>query len=318
MTNKSNSFRLFFLKLAAFFCIVFIADFIIGNSLKKFYFKQQTGYDYLTTYAIEKTKAEFLIFGSSRAVSIFNCDIFEDQIDFSCYNVGRDGEPIFYHYGILKAVLKRYTPKIIILSFDAGNFSKKADDYDKLSVLLPYYESHPEIRPIVELKGRYEKLKLLSKIYSYNSLLLPIVAGNIAFNQKKYYNSNGYIPIYKFFSGPLQTFDYTNEGELDSVKVNTYKHFIQDCIKSNIQLYIVCPPYMINQIGIPPSITTAKKIAREYNIDFFDYSKDEFYTTKPQLFADYRHLNPQGVTIFSNAIIEKINYKTQLLKENKY
>ena len=318
MTNKSNSFRLFFLKLAAFLCIVFIADFIIGNSLKKFYFKQQSGYDYLTTYAIEKNKAEFLIFGSSRAVSIFNCDIFEDQTDFSCYNVGRDGEPIFYHYGILKAVLKRYTPKIIILSFDAGNFSKKADDYDKLSVLLPYYETHPEIRPIVELKGPYEKLKLLSKIYSYNSLLLPIIAGNIAFNQKKYYNSNGYIPIYKIFSGPLQTFDYTNEGELDSVKVNTYKHFIQDCIKSNIQLYIVCPPYMVNQIGIPPSITTAKKIAREYNIDFFDYSKDEFYTTKPQLFADYRHLNPQGVTIFSNAIIEKINYKTQLLKENKY
>ena len=318
MINKSNSFRLFFLKLAAFFSLVFIADFIIGNSLKKFYFKQQSGYDYLTAYAIEKTKAEFLIFGSSRAVSIFNCDIFEDQTDYSCYNVGRDGEPIFYHYGILKAVLKRYTPKIILLSFDAGNFSKNTDDYDKLSVLLPYYENHPEIRPIVELKGPFEKLKLLSKIYSYNSLLLPIVAGNIAFNKKKYFNSNGYIPIYTFFSGPLQTFDYTNEGELDSVKINTYKHFIQDCIKSNIQLYIVCPPYMINQIGIPASIIAAKKIAQQYNIDFFDYSKDEFYTTKPQLFADYRHLNPQGVKIFSNAIIQRINYETQLLIENKY
>lgn len=317
MTIKNNSFRLFFLKFTAFFIIVFITDFIIGNSLKKFYFKQNSGFDYLTTYAIEKTKADFLIFGSSRAVNIFNCDIFEEQTKLSCYNVGRYGEPIFYHYGVLKAVLKRYTPKIIILSFDAGNFSKNTDDYDKLSVLLPYYQNHPEIRPVVELKSPYEKLKLLSKIYSYNSLLLPIVANNIGFNENKYFNINGFIPIDKFFSGPLQTFDYSKEGELDSVKINTYKHFIQDCIKSNIQLYIVCPPYMINQIGIPPSIIAAKKIAQQYNIDFFDYSKDEFYTTKPQLFADYRHLNPQGVKIFSNAIIEKINYKTQFLKANK-
>jgi hypothetical protein len=303
---KNKSLKILFLKLLAFFAVVFILDMLIGNLLKKFYFKQEVGYDYLTTYSIEKTNADILFFGSSRSVNILNTDIFENQLGLSCYNVGRYGEPVFYHYAILKSVLKRYTPKMILLSFDAGNFSKKQEAYDMLAVLLPYYNDHPEIRPMVELKGPYEKLKLLSRIYPYNSLLLPIITGNKDYSKKKYANINGFMPLKRTFTGPLKTFDYTKEKELDSNKINIYKSFIRECANANIPLYIVCPPYMINSVGTDASIIAAKKIAKDYHIDFLDYSRDSFYIDKPRLFADFRHLNENGVELFNKEIIEKI------------
>jgi len=302
----NHSFKFFLLKLAACVALLFILDRGIGKLLKSFYFKQQSGYDFLTTYSIEKTTADILIFGSSRAVNIFNTTIFSEHMGLSCFNAGRYGEPIFYHYAVLQAVLKRYTPKIILLSFDAGNFSKNPEAYDRITVLLPYYKNHPEIHSIVTLKGPFEKLKLLSNIYPYNSLVLPIISGNADFSKKKYITANGFIPLEKTFEGPLQTFDYSKEKDLDSIKINVYKSFIKQCISQHVQLYIVCPPYMINPIGIDHSIAEAKEIAQQNNIKFLDYSRDTFFTNKPNLFADFRHLNITGVELFSNSVIEKL------------
>lgn len=303
---QNNSFKIFLLKIAAFFAVVFLLDFMIGNLLKKFYFRQESGYDFLTTHSIENVKADIVIFGSSRAVNLFNPNVFEREMKMTCYNAGRVGEPIFYHYAVLKSVLKRYKPKMILLSFDAGNFSIKQDAYDKLAVLLPYYKTHPELRSIVELKGPHEKVKLMSNMYPYNSLLLSIITGNSDFGKNKYSSLNGFFPIKKTFAGPLPTFDYSIEKALDTIKINNYRSFIKDCINSNIQVAIVCPPYMINSIGTDASIIEGKKIAQEYNINFLDYARDTFFTKRMTFFADFRHLNEKGVEVFSQRVIENI------------
>ncbi|MEJ7586601.1 MAG: hypothetical protein WKI04_03455 [Ferruginibacter sp.] len=275
--------------------------------MKRYYFKQESGYDYLTTYSIKKASADIMVFGSSRAVNIFNTEIFEEKLGVTCYNAGRYGEPVFYHYAVLKTVLKRGTPKLAILSMDAGNFSNNPEAYDRITALLPYYQEHPEIRPVVELKGPYEKLKMLSNIYPYNSLILPIITGNSEYSKKKYLHIKGFIPLKRIFDGPLRTFDYSKEKDLDTVKINAYRSFITDCIHAKVQLFIICSPYMINAIGTDRSIREAKKIAQEYNIKFLDYSQDSSYTTRPELFADYRHLNEDGVKAFNNTIIDQIS-----------
>ena len=303
---KNNSFKIFLLKIAAFFAVVFLLDFMIGNLLKKFYFRQESGYDFLTTHSLENAKADIVIFGSSRAVNLFDPNVFEKEMKMTCYNAGRVGEPIFYHYAVLKSVLQRYKPKMIVLSFDAGNFSIKQEAYDRLAVLMPYYNTHPELRSIAELKGPHEKVKLVSNMYPYNSLLLSMITGNSSYGKKRYNSPNGFFPIKRTFAGPLPTFNYSTEKELDSIKINTYRDFIKDCISSNIQLVIVCPPYMINSIGTDASIIEGKKVAQEYNISFLDYTKDTFFTKRMALFADFRHLNEKGVEIFSNRVIENI------------
>jgi len=304
---KNNNFKSFLLKLMLFFVTLGITDFVIGSLLRKYYFKQKGGFEFLTSYALEETDAEVLIFGSSRAVNLYNTLLFEEQLKMSCYNTGRYGHPIFYHYAILHANLKRHTPKLAILSFDAGNFSVNQSSYDQLSVLLPYYQDHPEIRKVIDLKGPFEKLKMVSAIYPYNSMIIPIIAGNSERSKFKFANIKGYIPLTKEIKGPLKNIDYTKETVLDSVKINTYKAFLQLCINSNIKLYVVCPPYLINAKGTDLSIKTAIEINKQYQVDFLDYSRDTFFTSKPKLFYDFRHLNEKGVEIFTQKVIGQIN-----------
>ncbi len=303
---EDNGVKIFLVKLLIFIVTITVADLIIGTVLKKTYFKQQQGYDYMTTFSIKKANDPVMIFGSSRAVNIFNPAVMEKELNLPCFNAGRIGQSIFYHYAVLKSVLKRYKPEKIILSFDAGNFDKDQEDYDRLSSLLPYYESNPEIEPVINLKGPYEKIKAISTIYPYNSLLLPILNGNLNRNKRSYANIKGYMPIKKTTSGPVRTIDYTKEDVLDPEKINTYRAFISECIKAGIELHIVCPPYLVNAIGNDLSIETAKKIAAEYKIDFIDYSRDSFYMRQPQLFADFRHLNGKGADLFSEQVAEII------------
>lgn len=304
---EGNSVKTFFIKLLFFAVTVAAADIIIGMVLKKTYFHQQHGYDYLTTVSIKKAKDPVMIFGSSRAVNIFNPSVMEKTLNLPCFNAGRVGQSVFYHYAVLKSVLKRYTPEKIILSFDAGNFEKDQEDYDRISSLLPYYDTNPEIEPVIKLKGPYEKIKTISSIYPYNSLLLPIVNGNLHNGKKKDVNTKGYMPIRKTTNGPLLTIDYTKRDVLDPQKINIYKAFINECISANIELYIVCPPYLINAVGNDLSTETAKKIASEYNINFIDYSRDSFYIHQPLLFADFRHLNGKGADIFTEQVAAAID-----------
>lgn len=302
---QSNSKKSFFIKLLFFAVTVFAADRIVGALLKLTYFKQKQGYNYLTTHSIERTTEPVLIFGSSRAVNIINPLIVEEKLKLPGYNAGRDGQSIFYHYAVLKSVLSRYQPKMVILSFDAGDFAKGRQDYDRLSSLLPYFESEPEMKPMIELKGPFEQLKTASKIYPYNSMILPILSSTMK-KSDRYANIKGYMPLRKKIKGPRLTIDYSKTAKLDQNKINTYRSFIETCVNAGIKIHVVCPPYLINAIGTDASIETAKHIARQYGVSFLDHSHDINYSQQPDLFADFRHLNEEGSRIFTEQISRSI------------
>jgi hypothetical protein len=285
-------------------------DFAIGESLRHFYFKQKRGAHYYTTYSIKQSEADILIFGSSRANRHYNSSIIENHLNLTCYNNGKDGQFIFYHYGILKTILNRFRPKIVILDFMFREFSESQTAYDRLAVLRPYYREHKELEEIVELMGPYEKLKLISKIYPYNSSLLIIAGGNEVFSKKEKEDIKGYLPKKGRWSRPLRIENNPKEYITDNNKIKYYESFIQDCIKSNIKLYVVCSPRYITLNNQDYSISIAKIIAKKYNIPFMDYSQDQFFLNSPSLFADEGHLNNDGAKKFSE-IIAKVLEESQ-------
>ncbi|MEI6586670.1 MAG: hypothetical protein WCL56_11320 [Sediminibacterium sp.] len=304
--NESSQLKGFVFKTVLLIVIVFLLDFTIGTTLQYFYFKQESGFLYRTTYAIEKTKADVLIFGSSRASRHYNPNIFSNRMHLSSYNVGHDGNFILYQYAVLSAVLKRYHPKLIVLDITRGDFAIRQNDYERLSALLPYYSGHSEIRPIVQLKSPYEAFKNLSFIYPYNSLLFSIAVGNTEFNKQKMKDIDGYVPIEKIWTGSMATADSLPNYPMDSIKINTYQSFINDCLSNNIKLVIVCSPYLFKATNTDNTINLAKSIALKNHIPFHDYSIDTSFVNKHQLFADSIHLNNGGATIFSNKVIDKI------------
>ncbi|HYM93989.1 MAG TPA: hypothetical protein VET23_07610, partial [Chitinophagaceae bacterium] len=295
-------------KCGTFFIIIFVLDFAAGSILKYLYFKQSSGILYRTTYTIDSTKADILIFGASTANHHYDAIEFEKRLDMSCYNTGRDGNYIFYHYAILKAILKRYTPKIAILDFNDKDFIKDQESYDRISSLLPYYNKHPEMRSIIQLKSPFEKYKLISKIYPYNSLLFTIGVGNTGFNKNRenINDMKGYIPLKEVWKEQLTTNSSPEKYKLDSVKINILESFISDCLKSNIKLYIFVSPRFIKYTYTDQSIEIAQKMAQKFNIPFYDFMNDPFFLNNRDLFFNPGHLNDNGAKIYSEMVIDKI------------
>jgi len=303
---KQNIYLRFIARVLFISIIVIILDFGIGSLLKAFYFRQTSGIDYRTTYSIEKTRADLLIFGSSTAIHDYIPGEFEKRLGLSAYNVGRDGISIFYDYAVLKTILKRYKPKIIILDFEKEEFSQSQESYDRLSALLPYYKTHPEIDKIVDLRGPYEKYKMVSNIYPYNSLVFTISAGNSEFNKKRREDIKGFVPLDRTWSDPIKFDDSFLHDGVDSNKVKTYEAFIRECVEANVELYIISSPLFVKPDYINNSVVLGKAIADKYKVRFLDFSQDTAMLNNRSLFADIAHLNVSGACVYSNKVVDGI------------
>ena len=297
-------FKKIILNLIIVIITIFILDFSIGRTLRHFYFKESSGLHYRTTYSMEQTKADVLIFGASRANHHYVPEIFEDSLKLSYYNTGRDGNGIFYQLAILKSVLKRYTPKIIILDF-VGTFEKDKMYYDRLSSLLPYYKDHEEIREIVELKSPYERIKLLSEIYPFNSQILTIGVGNLEMNKNRKTDNKGYVPLYEEWQYNLESYDVIRTKILDENQINAFKEFIELTKKSESELFVIYSP-IYTKLHKDQSMAKCEKICTKEKIPFWNYSMDTLFLNNKKFFQDPDHLNHSGALEFSKLVVNRI------------
>lgn len=304
--NERNAFAYFATKLFLFLLFIIFLDFVIGAIFKVFYFRQESGQLFRTTYAMDKTRADVIIFGSSRANHHYDPSVFEKRIPLEYYNAGRDGTYNLYHYAILKSILKRHKPKVIILEFGKRELMKSQISYDRLAALLPYYKDHPEIRDVVLKKSAFEKIKLLSNIYPYNSLLFSVLIGNTEINKKRTEDIKGFVPLAKTITSQVIPEAKGKDYQIDSLNVWGYKSFIEACISNQISLYVVTSPYLLESKKADTSIVLAKKIAHEYKIPFFDFSVSPSFLATDSLFSDPIHLNIKGANLFSNMVIDSL------------
>ena len=295
-------------KTMVFLFILFILDFVVGNILADLYLKQKPGDIYRVNYCIDSTKEDILIFGASRANHHYVPEIFKKRMNLSCYNTGSDGQIILYNYAILKTVLQRYSPKIVILDISRDEFEVERQSYDRLSALIPYYKTHPEIQTLIDLRSPYEKYKMISQIYPYNSLIFRLFMGAIESHKerKNIHEENGYIPLNEnCFTHLVQDTSYGSPN-LDSNKINGFKAFIKDCKNSNVQLYVVFSPLLITYPHEDPSTNLVIRICKEDNIPVFSFINDSLFYNSAFFAGNGTHLNDKGAKFFTNQVIDSI------------
>jgi len=290
--------------------VVFVLDFAIGRTLRYFYFKESSGQGYRSTFAMEKTEAAILVFGSSPAAHHYIPEIFEHSLKMNFYNTGKDGEGTFYQLAVLRSVLKRYKPKIIIFDW-SGTFLKDKFSYDGLSSLLPYYRTHPEIRDIVEFKSKFEKVKLLSEIYPFNSELLTIILGNLNLNKKRMPDDKGYVALYKEWQAKIHSALPYNKYPADPIKVKCFREFIIRAKESGAKIFVVYSPifriYTVNQ-----EFEICNNICAMEKVPVWNFTSDTTFLKNNHLFQDIAHLNYKGAVIFSKLILEKMKRVDQV------
>jgi hypothetical protein len=294
-----------FLNIAFIILVVAILDFAIGKTLRHFYFTEKSGLHYRTTYSMDSTKAEILVFGSSRANHHYVPDIYEDSLHMSFYNTGRDGSSMLYNLAVFKSILKRYTPKIIIFDLVPKSLYYNAVNYERLSSLQPYYSDHPEVKDIVQLRGPYEKYKLFSSIYPFNSGLLAIIMGNLEINKKRKGDQKGYVPLLNCIKDTSLISLVDSTDNFDTTHVQALNYIARICKLKNILLLFVNSPIYAN-IPTPASAEVFSRIADEYNAVFLSYLNDSLFLKSPSLFNDRGHLNDKGAKIFSTMLVHQI------------
>lgn len=302
--NSDSMLKKLFINFLLVAAVVAVLDFAIGKVLRHFYFTETSGLHYRTTYSMEKTDADILIFGSSRANHHYVPEVFVDSLGLSYYNTGRDGNGIFYQTALLKSVLGRYTPKLVILDY-AGDFGKGRQVYDNLSSMLPYYESHPEIRKEVNLRSPYEKVKLLSGIYPFNSQVLTITVGNMDLNKTRKPDNRGYVPLETEHPVIKEYFHTLVQQPVDSNKIHSLREFVEVAKASGTKLIVIYSP-LYQEHKRYWEMEICARICKEAGVPFWDYSRDSFFLQRPDLYYDPVHLNHKGAVIFSQKIASRL------------
>ena len=288
------------------FVLVFLGDLIIGTSLDYLYQNVKSGLLYRANYSINKSSADILIFGSSRASRHYNPKIIEEETGLTCYNTGRDGQSIFYSTSVFKLILKRHKPKLVILDY-GSNFQFNEDNYDRISSLLPYYSRHKELDDIITLRSRFEKLKLYSKIYPFNSLITTIIIGNISYNKiRQGFVYKGFLPISGTAKSITESIKTIPElpNNIDSNLVKKFEEFILIAKDKNINVVVVYSPKLFKKNKFDISLNIAKNICKENDVKFVNLSESPDFINKNNLFKDRVHLNSDGANLFTKLLMQ--------------
>lgn len=303
-SSTSSSRRRFFLKLAVFLFLIAGLDAGVGSLLRHFYFTQKSGLNFQTTYALEQSRDDIIVLGSSRAQAHYLPSILETRLGGSCYNAGRNGQSLLYASAVHNAVLSRQAPRIVILDIILADFYQYHGHYDRLAALLPYYRGNEAVRPVVRLRSPFEPLKLMSGIYPFNSLPLQI----IKYNLKAGGPDNGFVAQHGTIKLPLhpaRPIGWLKNG-IDEHMIRTFEDIVASCIENDVKLYPVISPGFDGNIFGREAIEVIEEMLAGTPYRLWDYSDQQEFLRNPELFRDRDHLNEAGSRMFTEMFASRI------------
>ncbi|MBA3646959.1 MAG: hypothetical protein H0W62_00145 [Chitinophagales bacterium] len=297
-------------------CVIIAFDQVGGRFLHYMYFKQKTGPNAETTFTFTKMQQDAVILGSSRGRRNYNPQPIGDSLGIGCYNAGHDGQTIFYEEAIIRMVLSRYTPKLVVLDLNPEEMYYKDVHYDRLNVLAPYYSDYPQVRDIYLLKGNRnpdhdriayrlwpvnnEGIKMMSLIYRNNSAVLDILTG--MFKNRK--SDSGFKPL-KGIITQQKANELIKENNnlrdtkgkiVDINKINGLEEILSTLTSRGAKVYVSMSP-ALTPFGMEPSYHSILDVCRKYNVAFKDYSQDAAYNHLDYFFDN--HMNKDGANLFS-------------------
>ncbi len=290
------------------------------------------GYDNTLTFErLEKNSLDIVILGSSHAYYGFAPEVIDYNLNSNSFVYATPGATIEHSYYQLKNILKKQSPKIVVLELftlaDLRNDNVKLHkSIDTLPLNLDKINAINEnIDPSDNDKlNFYFPLKLYHTEWKENSIMKKI-GNRLKINYEK--NITGF----NFTSDVLDKEDknvlseksvYSQvKNNLPPERVESIENIIRLCKDNDIKIVFTVTPY-INQVDFPP--VEIKKILNfldqlivDNNIIVVNYNElyEELNITKGDLF-DEGQVNVFGAVKLSNYLSEYINKNNLMPKTN--
>jgi hypothetical protein len=297
--SQLHEVRLFAVRFGAFLLLLVALDAVAGLVLRKLYFAQSSGQYAETTYILDRMHEPVVVVGSSRAQHHYVPGVLARALGRPCYNAGRDGQGMIFYAAVLEQLFARYRPELVVLDMNPRELERDDLGYDRLSELLPYIEEHPSLRRYVELRSRFERFKLLSRAYPFNSRLLSVVQHTLVHGGTS--RDSGYVALHDDLSkraGPVNRLGDAPSRPLDPVKRDALLRTLDRAQALHTPVVVICSPQYSGDCAAQSRAAMAA-LLRSRGVPMWDYSADSLYRSRPELFADEVHMNDAGARLFS-------------------
>lgn len=288
----------FIIRLFIFVIIICGVDKTIGAGLSYLYNKSkvETG----TGYVMNKVNHDILVFGSSRAYRHYDTRIITDSLGLSCYNCGKSGQGFIYNYALLKVIMEKYTPDLIIYDiYPTADFAY-GDNTRYITDLRPFRKEKSVMNILIDVDP-FEKYKTLSSMYCYNHICNEIILNYLMPNYGEK-SVNGFVSTKKTFN-PIKTKRNVSQGgAVDSLKLKYAEKFIQ--LARNTKVVLAISPYW--DFYDYEYVRMAKELADKYGVPFYDFSSREDFVHNNDYFFDSIHLNDKGAVKFTNELVKQM------------
>lgn len=296
----------FLVKIILLIILFFSIDYLFGLSFERLYFKVKSGTIYSTVYGLRECHEDILLMGASQVSHNFASRQIEDSLGMTCYNLGLDAHNIYYQYAILREILDRYIPSVIVITTDVI-----AENERTINSLFPLRKRYERMEDIIFDISPGEKYRLMSDSYAYNSLLIKIIQGMIV----KEPATNGFKPIFErnphIRKEEIDTTNYSSKRTL-----GYFEKFIDAAKASGCFVVVVnTPKYVDCSIKKGPSFLT--EIIDRNKVLYLDYECDTTYGKHPEYFKDKVHLNDSGAEIFTANFITDLKKNIELNKKKQ-
>lgn len=300
--GQAHELRRFALRAGAFVLLLLALDAGVGAVLRRMYFAQRSGQLAETTYIIDHMHQPVVVVGSSRAQHHYVPGLLAAALGRPCYNAGRDGQGMLFYAAVLEQVFARYRPEVVVLDLNPRDLEHDTKGYDRLSELLPYVAEHPSLRRTVVLRSRFERWKLLSRAYPFNSMVLSIVQHDLVRHSRTARDS-GYVPLHEDLSrrkGPVNPRASLPVAPFDPVKRDALLRTLALARAGGTRVVVVCSPQFASDVAAGSRAQLAA-LLRGQGLELWDYVDDPAWLV-PSLYSDEVHLNDTGARRFSTEL----------------
>ncbi|MGK0185842.1 MAG: hypothetical protein ACI9R3_001625 [Verrucomicrobiales bacterium] len=285
-------------------------DYWGGKALEHLYFQQQSGDDWNTTVSLMHSTADIEIFGDSRGCHHYNPQVIEDTLgkSMACHNSSRNAQTILYSNTVANALIDRHRPQAIILDLNPVVTLGTAAAAERLSVLLPYYDRVPAVRPVIDARSKHEHLKLLSRCYRFNSKLPTLLKHMLdpePSDLKGHHPLIGQLPSHAFQLSPDQPSPEEMAAQVDPLLEQALRGMITRANAANIPVILISSP--IYQLTFERACEAlALEAIHGLNFKHWDYLEDSRFYGQKNKFYDRTHLNTKAADEFSAIIAERL------------
>ncbi len=299
-----SDMKKFLMNIAIFITIVAAVDYTLGEVFLYLQAKAggRTGAEY---YICEQAKEDVIVMGSSRATYHYVSNIISEKLGMTCFNAGKDGNGIIMQYGRWKLISRRYTPRILIYDI-TPEFDIEMNDNQRYIERLKPFCNNKSVRQYVSTLFPLERIKLLSRMYRYDSKIFEIISD---FKRKEDFGkASGYIPLDGYIRQEVvEDVESARKSAIDSDPVKMYylEQLIKETREKGITVYLVVSPCWKGGKYTEDAYSQIKKLADKYNVSFMNYIESS-YCVKSGYFKDSFHLNDKGARVFTEDLVSKI------------